>query len=634
MFPRYFCFVVLIVLVVSCGKKNQFEEKKSVRIADLQDRRVTDSLLLYLNSEDTAEQRAAAIALGSVQDTTAVRPLGALLKKGSVEAAFSLGQINGKRSVVQLASAEFWTPELGREVLEALGKVASKQDLYDYDVFKGISPDSTLQSGVAWGIYRAGIRGVSDSSTTQIARSILQTKDFGRNARLGAAHYFARGVYTVQPGISQALSEACSDPDVEIRMAAVSALVKMKNTEVIAALSKAVSDSDYRVRVSAARSLRTQPWDTAKVHFEKLLADPSANVTIAASEVIAQTAPAKDSTLLADWATKAREWRTQANLFGCLLKISVSPDAVDQIKTLVGTTSNPYQKAALITALSEDTENLSLIAGEYPRAKDLVVKSTIADAITRIDKRSGFPKALRPLMAATYQSIIEDGDHGAIVEVSGALGDSTLGYKKLITDYSFLEIALGKLSLPRDYETYVPLQRTLNYFKGLPPPLPLKNKYNHPIDWTLAATIADDDHVIIETNKGDIVMRLLIAEAPGSVVNFVSMVNSKYFDGKVFHRVVPNFVVQTGCNRGDGFGSEDYSIRSEFSRRKFKTGSVGMASAGKDTEGTQWFITHSPTPHLDGKYTIFAEVVSGMEVVHKLEVGDRIITARLADHDE
>lgn len=124
-------------------------------------------------------------------------------------------------------------------------------------------------------------------------------------------------------------------------------------------------------------------------------------------------------------------------------------------------------------------------------------------------------------------------------------------------------------------------------------------------------------------------MQLFVEEAPGSVVNFVKLVNSGYYNNKYFHRVVPNFVIQTGCNRGDGFGSEDYSIRSEFSQRKYKTGSVGMASAGKDTEGTQWFITHSPTPHLDGKYTIFAEVISGMDVVHKIEVGDSIIEAHL-----
>jgi cyclophilin family peptidyl-prolyl cis-trans isomerase len=138
-----------------------------------------------------------------------------------------------------------------------------------------------------------------------------------------------------------------------------------------------------------------------------------------------------------------------------------------------------------------------------------------------------------------------------------------------------------------------------------------------------------DQKALIKTTKGDITIRLLVEEAPGSVTNFVALVNKHYFDNKFFHRVVPNFVVQAGCNRGDGWGSEDYSIRSEFTSRRYATGSVGMASAGKDTEGTQWFITHSPTPHLDGRYTIFAEVENGMDVVHQIEVGDRILQVSL-----
>ena len=141
--------------------------------------------------------------------------------------------------------------------------------------------------------------------------------------------------------------------------------------------------------------------------------------------------------------------------------------------------------------------------------------------------------------------------------------------------------------------------------------------------------IPSDQKAIIKTSKGDITIRLFVDEAPGSVANFVTLASNKYYDGKFFHRVVPNFVVQGGCPRGDGWGSEAYSIRSEFSQRRYKTGSIGMASAGKDTEGTQWFITHSATPHLEGRYTLFAEVVQGMEVVHQIEVGDTIISVEI-----
>ena len=95
---------------------------------------------------------------------------------------------------------------------------------------------------------------------------------------------------------------------------------------------------------------------------------------------------------------------------------------------------------------------------------------------------------------------------------------------------------------------------------------------------------------------------------------------------KNFHRVVSNFVAQGGCNRGDGYGAENYSIRSEFSPdvNYERAGMIGMASAGKHTEGTQFFITHSPTLHLNGNYTIFAEVVDGMKIVDELQEGDII----------
>jgi cyclophilin family peptidyl-prolyl cis-trans isomerase len=113
--------------------------------------------------------------------------------------------------------------------------------------------------------------------------------------------------------------------------------------------------------------------------------------------------------------------------------------------------------------------------------------------------------------------------------------------------------------------------------------------------------------------------------APASVLNFINLAKEGFFDNKTFHRVVPNFVVQDGCPRGDGYGAKDYTIRTEIGPLWYEDeGMVGMASAGFDTESTQWFITHSPTPHLDGRYTLFGRVTKAMNVVHQLQVGDRI----------
>ncbi|MGA2668949.1 MAG: peptidylprolyl isomerase [Ignavibacteria bacterium] len=130
--------------------------------------------------------------------------------------------------------------------------------------------------------------------------------------------------------------------------------------------------------------------------------------------------------------------------------------------------------------------------------------------------------------------------------------------------------------------------------------------------------------VLIRTNLGDIKIELFPDEAPFTVQNFLKLAEKKHYDGIIFHRVVPNFVIQAGDPTGTGFGGPDYSIRTEISPLKFETGTLGMASSGKDTEGSQFFITHSPQPHLDGKYTVFGKVIDGMDVVNRIQVGDYI----------
>jgi cyclophilin family peptidyl-prolyl cis-trans isomerase len=262
-----------------------------------------------------------------------------------------------------------------------------------------------------------------------------------------------------------------------------------------------------------------------------------------------------------------------------------------------------------------------------------VIKSSAALSLVAINNHEKFDRASSPVFASYYEEAIGDGDMAVIGIVCSALADSALNYRAIIKDFSFLKRAKEKLALPRDYESIVPLNMAINYFEGKNHSPELENDFNHPIDWNLVEKIPAHQQAIIKTSKGEIAISLFVEEAPGSVANFVWLAKSRYYDGKRIHRVAPNFVVQAGCPRGDGWGSEDYSIRSEFAPRTYATGSIGMASAGKDTEGTQWFITHSPTPHLEGRYTLFAEVIKGMETVHKLEIGDSITSIDIIDFD-
>ncbi len=113
--------------------------------------------------------------------------------------------------------------------------------------------------------------------------------------------------------------------------------------------------------------------------------------------------------------------------------------------------------------------------------------------------------------------------------------------------------------------------------------------------------------------------------------NFLTLAERGFFNGVHIHRVVPDFVVQDGDPRGDGNGGPGYAIRDELNDLPYLRGTVGMALDGPDTGGSQWFITHSPQPHLDAKYTVFGQVVAGMDVVDKLQQDDTIIRIRIWD---
>ncbi|MEQ1893114.1 MAG: peptidylprolyl isomerase, partial [Planctomycetota bacterium] len=158
-----------------------------------------------------------------------------------------------------------------------------------------------------------------------------------------------------------------------------------------------------------------------------------------------------------------------------------------------------------------------------------------------------------------------------------------------------------------------------------PLPLPVPGK-DHPL-------YRFNPLVELDTTRGTMVFELFPLEAPLHVHNFLTLIERGAYDGLTFHRVVPDFVIQGGDHRGDGNGARPWqgdALRAEFTPRKYTRGSLGMPrNEDPDSGGSQFFVTHLPTPHLDGRYTIFGELRAGGEVLDQLEIGDRILSAKL-----
>ena len=137
----------------------------------------------------------------------------------------------------------------------------------------------------------------------------------------------------------------------------------------------------------------------------------------------------------------------------------------------------------------------------------------------------------------------------------------------------------------------------------------------------------------VETDKGTIELELYPEHAPKTVNNFVALAQDGFYDGVTFHRVIPNFMVQGGDPTGTGTGGPGYNFEDEVKGNplRHETGVISMANAGPNTNGSQFFITHAPQPHLDGRHTVFGKVTGGQDVVDAIEQGDAIQKVKVSE---
>ena len=171
-------------------------------------------------------------------------------------------------------------------------------------------------------------------------------------------------------------------------------------------------------------------------------------------------------------------------------------------------------------------------------------------------------------------------------------------------------VSCGQPSAPTPQPTPTPAPTAKPKTYSKPPPMIIdKNKQ-------YTATI--------ETAKGNLVLELFARDVPVTVNNFVFLARDGFYDGTYFHRVIPGFVAQGGDPTGTGGGGPGYKFEDEFTSHKHVTGALSMANSGSNTNGSQFFICYAPQPHLDGKHSVFGQLVQGMDVMEKLTNGDVI----------
>lgn len=261
-------------------------------------------------------------------------------------------------------------------------------------------------------------------------------------------------------------------------------------------------------------------------------------------------------------------------------------------------------------ANTKDRHTMRLIFSEFVSSKDPSIMdlclTSLSDSIYINDISE-----TKAILALDYQDMVYPKDKEAMRLIIRAFGNL-----KAENSLDILKTGLNST----DYEIAKESADALKKITGKDFTFTAKKKYLE--NQNEINLLNNKLYAVLKTTKGDIKIKFYPYHAPYSVLNFIRLSEKGFYNNTEFHRVIPNFVIQGGDPLNNGWGGPEYSIRSEFAPLHYERGILGMASDGKDTEGSQFFITHSPFYHLDNSYTIFGEVVEGMDVVDKIYIGD------------
>ena len=622
-------------------------------------------LTTFLADPAPRVRRRAALAIGRVGLVEGVAPLAGLLTDTDPQvrqmAAFALGLIGDASATPPLSQALLDPDPLVRgRAAEALGQIGAKEaapaigtlaaELVKHPAVTAMGPDdetwpaapeaeafklalfALVRLGAFDPLAAAVLEGGRPVSTWWPVAYALQRVNDPRAVPALTALAGGSGKYTVSfaargLGASKDASAVTTllplidrSRPLEVRVSAVRALAQLNAAQAVEPLVALLADSaeDPNLRLEAVTALgRLRAADALPLVQDLMTAEwPVMRAT--ATRAAALIDPENFLLVLASLEPD-RHWMVRAALAGVLA--TLPPEAATaRLREMLADEDKRVWPAALrglVELKVPDAAALLLAAVKEP---DFAVRAAVSTLIGEL-KPDGGAAALREAFkiaapdlayvarAAALDALAEYGAAEAVETLKLALADKEWAVRVRAAEL------LERLEPSGEYRAAI-----------RPVPTPSVG-YDSP------ALLAPDfsPHVFIETAKGTIEFELAVLDAPLTSRNFMALARQGFFNGLAIHRVVPNFVVQDGDSRGDGEGGPGYTIRDELNERPFLRGTVGMALSWEDTGGSQFFIMHSPAPHLDARYTAFGHVVNGMEVVDRIQQGDVIQRVRVWD---
>jgi cyclophilin family peptidyl-prolyl cis-trans isomerase/HEAT repeat protein len=406
-----------------------------------------------------------------------------------------------------------------------------------------------------------------------------------------------------------------------VRIEAARALAALEATAAADALIKVLRtpNVDANFRLEAVTALGQLHSSSATDLFVDLLTEPWPSIRAAAFAGLARTDPETFLSVISGL-DPDRHWSVRAALASALGGLDVER-ALPRLTVMLEDADQRVIPAVLSALVAVGAPEAEAIALARLGAEDPVVRLAAASGLARLKSRTGVAA-----LTAAYERAEQDPTYVARAGILAALVE---------LDRAAARPLLERALADRDWSVRV---RAVTLLHTIDPSADVAAIRPAP-----AAALAELNDVTgminptvspmayIDTEKGMIQIELAVLDAPRTVANFISLARRNFLGATPFHRVVPNFVVQDGDPRGDGEGGPGYTIRDEINQRPYLRGTVGVALDWEDTGGSQFFITHSPQPHLDARYTVFGRVVAGMDVVDRLTQWDQIRTVRVWD---
>lgn len=613
----------------------------------------------YLHSSNGGKVKAALLSLSPSDDTNFVKQIiTADFNKYGGYIAFALGQI-GECSLSSdyLAKIVFSNNKLFRkESLEAFGKTANRQQLEQLLDYCNTHPDYNRE-GISLCLLNFFNRGIKSADISRKSFEILK-EEFSspkasdqRKADALFAFYRMGGSADYRDDLIKMLTE---NINVNVKQHLLASLRRISFFPADKALyNSLLGDKNPVIRIEAAKLLpfcnHSKSEDIDK--YLTLVTDKNPNVSRqAAISVQTLKYSGQLKTELRDKLTVLLSnpllpQNTKGEIFKSLIKLY--PDEAAQ---LFGKYKESLRKDFVYEVAGDYSKELNLTEDyffECYKKEDLKNRLVIANIILGInppvinDRMAGFIieglNSSSPAVAATFAEGIQDTLIFLYKDKLSTAIEKQINLKYNDPDFYEASISLANLAKKISAEFYGAMIKTLSgssvySVKKYAAASSGSNKQAEKDSGLFEAIFNNSfkyKEAAITTEKGVIMIKFHPELAPVSVGNFCYLAGKGYFNNNMFHRVVPGFVIQAGDPTETGFGGPGHEIITEPSLEQYKTGAVGMASAGKDTEGSQWFIMQGYHPHLNGRYSLFAEVTQGMDTVMNIDQNEKVIKIEL-----